>query len=394
VVSDPVSGNVIVPMHDYHTGARLVSISARQEFESMGRLLTSLQEYLISAVEEEHPGLQGQVGLNVVFAALLEVVGESEGVELLRKLAEADDDPMREDMRESLIEFLTAVERRGFLPRRLYFAAKRYRRWNGLNPEATRSARAATLREVFHTYRLDELQSSYPDVRPRFYLGTVFRDADEPLIQGLNEIIYGLRRGELSPVDLSAVVSDLRARLTLGDEDDYFLARLSYPYLRPEDVTEYVETDAGGIHQSEMVVTLHDNEGVPYRIRHAVNPKEVARLHRLFLSAKLPVQFRPEHRFLVAINLRGHLIGGLFYEVQPEEHAVHMDKLVVAEPFRAHGIAGGLLDELCNRLRTAGFRWLTTGFFRPQFFYRYGFTVERRYAGLVRSLVERSDESE
>jgi hypothetical protein len=49
-------------------------------------------------------------------------------------------------------------------------------------------------------------------------------------------------------------------------------------------------------------------------------------------------------------------------------------------------IAGSLLEELSNRLRTAGYRSLTTGFFRPQFFYRYGFTVERRYAGLVKSL--------
>jgi len=137
-----------------------------------------------------------------------------------------------------------------------------------------------------------------------------------------------------------------------------------------------------------MVVTLEDRDGRPYRIRHAISPKEVARLHRLFLAAKLPVQFRPDHRFLVAVNIRGHLIGGLFYEIQPETHSAHMDKVVVADAFTRQGIAGALIEELCNRLRTAGLRSLTTGFFRPQFFYRYGFTVERRYAGLVRSLIE------
>ena len=63
-----------------------------------------------------------------------------------------------------------------------------------------------------------------------------------------------------------------------------------------------------------------------------------------------------------------------------------MDKVVVAEPFQRQGVAGALLDELGNRLRAAGYRSLTTGFFRPQFFYRYGFTVERRYAGLVKPL--------
>ena len=39
------------------------------------------------------------------------------------------------------------------------------------------------------------------------------------------------------------------------------------------------------------------------------------------------------------------------------------------------------------------FRWLTTGFFRPQFFYRYGFTVEHRYAGLVRPIQPESGEA-
>jgi hypothetical protein len=49
-------------------------------------------------------------------------------------------------------------------------------------------------------------------------------------------------------------------------------------------------------------------------------------------------------------------------------------------------VAAALLEELCKRLKTAGFQSLTTGFFRPQFFYRHGFVIEGRYAGLVRSL--------
>jgi GNAT superfamily N-acetyltransferase len=141
-----------------------------------------------------------------------------------------------------------------------------------------------------------------------------------------------------------------------------------------------------------MVVTYEDSEGRPYQIRHALSAKEVGRLHRLFMTAKLRVQFRPEHRFLVAVDDRGNLLGGLFYEEQPEDHTAHMDKVVVADGFSGRGIARALIDELGNRLRTAGYRSLTTGFFRPQFFYRLGFKVERRYAGLVQSLAEEGDE--
>ena len=51
-------------------------------------------------------------------------------------------------------------------------------------------------------------------------------------------------------------VADLRSRLNLGPDEDYFLARLSYPHLRPQDAAGFVRTDLGGRHQSDIVVKL------------------------------------------------------------------------------------------------------------------------------------------
>ncbi|MFV2071459.1 MAG: GNAT family N-acetyltransferase [Thermoanaerobaculales bacterium] len=385
VVEDPSPANVIVPLHDYHTGARLVSISSRGPFRSVLGMLRSFHNNFITPVETEHTELRNLVGWDTLFSAVLEIVGEQEGIDHLHEVLAATRETDCE-MAESLVAFLESVGRRGFLPRRLFFAAKRFRRWERLNPDATLTARARTLHEIFGTYGLADLQASYPEARARFFRETVFRGGSGVLAEGLDEVIARLRNAELAPDDLSAAVADLRAHLRLEPEEDYFLARLSYPYLRPEDEAEFVAAAAGGTRQSEMVVTREDAEGYPYRIRHALSPKEVGRLHRLFLAAKLQVQFRPEHRFLVAIGDRGNLIGGLFYEEQPEAHTAHMDKVVVAERFQGRGIASALVEELCNRLRTAGYRSLTTGFFRPLFFYRMGFAVERRHAGLVRSL--------
>jgi GNAT superfamily N-acetyltransferase len=384
-IADPSPANVIVPMHDYHSGARLVSIAARRPHRSVASMLTDLKRTVLDPIEDEHPDLEGLVGWDIVFSALLESVGEDEGLEMLRQAAAADGG-LPPHVAEAAAEFADAVEARGFLSRRLFFAAKRYRRWARLNPDATSLARARTLREMFDTYGLGRLQRESPEIRVRFFRETVFREAPTSLADGLDDLINRLRRRELVPEDLSSAVADLRARLDLDPDDDFFLARLSYPYLQPEDEVAFVPAEAGGTQQSEMVVTLEDADGRPYRIRHALSPKEVARLHRMFVSAKLPVVFRPEHRFLVAINDRGHLMGGLFYEVADDDQTAHMDKVVVAERFQGQGIAGALIEELSNRLRTAGYTSLTTGFFRPQFFYRFGFTVERRYAGLVRDL--------
>jgi GNAT superfamily N-acetyltransferase len=391
--ADPKPSNVIVPTHDYQTGARLVSISGRRPFDSIYHLLVSMQEEFVAVVENEHPRLAGLVDWDILLSAVLEVVGEKSGLDLLRGGLEESKTEENEKLRNAIQEFVRSVEERGFLPMRLFFAAKRFRRWGELNPDATVAARGATRQEIYKTYNLTELQSSYPEVRARFFRDTVFRDAPPPLAKGLEDIIRKLRSRELAPDELSTAVADLRARLKLNADEDYFLTRLSFPYLRPEDEAEFIPAEAAGIQLSEMVVTLADAEGDPYRIRHALNPKEVGRLHSLFLTAQLPVQFRPDHRFLVAVNERGVIIGGLFYEVDTEERTAHMDKIVVAERFQRKGVAGAILEELCNRLKTAGYRSLTTGFFRPQFFYRYGFTVERRYAGLVRSLEEESKPS-
>jgi hypothetical protein len=46
------------------------------------------------------------------------------------------------------------------------------------------------------------------------------------------------------------------------------------------------------------------------------------------------------------------------------------------------------MKEFFNRLRSAGARRVTTGFFRPEYFYSYGFSIERKYAGLVKDLDE------
>ncbi|MCU0302796.1 MAG: AMP-binding protein [Thermoanaerobaculales bacterium] len=391
VVERPTPGNVIVPTHDYHTGARLVSIAARKPFTSLLDLVESFETDLLAPVAQLNPRLEGVVGREVIFSSVLEIVGEADGVALLGGLL-AEARAAGRGWTGELERYLEVVERRGFLPRRLYFAAKRFRKWDRLAPEATHTVRARTLLELYETYRLDELREVYPESRARFFRETVLRQAPEALAEGLERIIAGLRSGAIDPDDLSAAVADLRARLDLEPELDFFLARLSYPHLRPEDDAEYVASLASGVRQSEMVVTCLDSEGRPYRIRHALSPKEIARLHRLFLAAKLPVQFRPEHRFLVAVSDRGHLLGGLFYEVDEASATAHMDKIVVSEGARGLGVAGSLLDELANRLRAESFRWLTTGFFRPQFFYRHGFSVERRYAGLVRPLQTAAEE--
>jgi len=384
-IADLSPADIVLPTHDYHRGSRIVSLSARREHRGILPMLRSFKEEFVEPVESEYSQLQGLVGWDVVFSSVLEVLGEQEGLELYEEaLTHESGEP--EELRTALAEYVTTVSDRGFLPMRLYFAAKRYRRWARLNEDATPQARARTLKEFHDTYGLDRLARSYPEVRLRFFRETVFRDGPPELAQGLDELIGRVRSGELRDTELASAIADLRHRLDVAPDDDYFLARIPFAYLRPEDTVDFVRRDLGGEYQNEILVTLEDADGNVFRVRHALLPKEVEQLHRLFLAAKLDVRFGPEHRYLVAINDWEQVIGGIYYTVEEAGANAHLEKIVVAERYRKKGVADGLMHELFNRLRAAGVKTLTTGFFRPEYFYSYGFKIERRYAGLVKEL--------
>ena len=79
------------------------------------------------------------------------------------------------------------------------------------------------------------------------------------------------------------------------------------------------------------------------------------------------------------------MIGGLFYSTM-EKNTIHLEKIVVANYYRRKGVSDSILNEFFKRLKSDNIRFITTGFFRPEYFYRFGFKIERKYAGLVKNL--------
>jgi long-chain acyl-CoA synthetase len=117
-------------------------------------------------------------------------------------------------------------------------------------------------------------------------------------------------------------------------------------------------------------------------------------LLRLFIASKLDVHFTMEHQFLVAINERSHIIGGVYYKIDEDARSAHLEKIVVAQRLRGKHVSHALMLELIKRLRSAGLKSLTTGFFRPDYFRHYGFDVDKRHAGLVLDLQQDSEPTE
>ncbi|MBI4881215.1 MAG: AMP-binding protein [Planctomycetes bacterium] len=386
VLGNPTPDNVIVPEYDYYTNTRIVSISDRRPFAGLMPLMAAHWAEFIVPIEEKHELLHGVAGRELIFSALLEIAGEAEGIGLLEgALAEPACAAEPEGFRGALGAFLEQVRREGFCPARLQFAIDRYHRWAALNPEAEAQAKASTLQTLHESYRLDEVAARCPEARARFFRKTVFAAAREPLASGLEGLIARLRERRVESDELVELVSALRAPDLLPDED-YFLTRLGFPHLRPEDAADFISSGGAGRAETDIVVTLEDDFGDVFRVRRPMNPKEVARLYRLFITYNMDPAFGPLDQFLIAVGERGNLLGGLYYEIDEGGETAQLEKIVVAERHRKAGVSTGLMNEFFHRMRGAGVKTITTGFFRPEYFYGFGFRIERKYAGLVKVL--------
>jgi GNAT superfamily N-acetyltransferase len=381
ILPDPDPRDIVVPPHDYQSGTRLVSVASRRRFSTLAEYLQRFFDRFVATTEAKHSFLRRADSWDFVFAGVVEAAGEEEGIALLAEVRDEIADPARLDA------FLAHIAEHGFISRRLYFAVLRFRRWLDLAHDADFTAQARTLAELYDTYGLRAVEAAHPGTRTRFFLETVFRDSDPDLVGALRRVARRQRADGISIEEAIAMFSAIQDIQHPSEREAFFLARIGYPHLRPTDQATLQDMAVNGSTGADLVVQLEDRFGDPFWVRAPSSPREISRLHHLFAVEKLRVDFRPEHRFLVAISERGHLIGGLFYQHIGEQTA-HMDKLVVSHHFRRRGISQGLMRELFDRLRDQGIRHVTTGFFRPAYFYRLGFQVARHVAGLVKDLGE------
>jgi long-chain acyl-CoA synthetase len=278
--------------------------------------------------------------------------------------------------------FLQRIREQGFTPQRVFFAARRHARWLEVNPGATVEAQGKMLAELWGTYRLSELEPQWPDTRVRFFRQTVFAQARPELCAALGRLMTRARSLPPGGLDVEEQVASIRGALRPSAEEDYFLARMTYPYLAPSDDVSLIAMPSGGHFVTEVVVSLPDEQGNKFTVRGPVSPREVARLLHMFHDANLYVTFTAEHEFLIALDARETPIGGVFYR-QVGRERVHMEKVVVARKHRAKGVSDGLMREFFRRMAAQGIRRVETGYYQPEYLARYNFRTDPGSGGLV-----------
>jgi long-subunit acyl-CoA synthetase (AMP-forming)/GNAT superfamily N-acetyltransferase len=387
-LTDTTPDGLVVSPHDYQTGCIITSFSKRRKTESTLAFVMNFYESFVGQTEAKYPLIKKASVWNAVFSGIIEAEGIDDGIGLInkfRKELENSNVDKKEDVVTRIDSFIRNIKNHGYLPKQLYFAVKRFHRWYGLNRNASLSAQAEMIYELYETYRLFDLEEQYPAARTRFFLETVFYNSSQRFKDVLRELVTKQRHRKISKEESLKLINALHFEFELDDKETYFITRLGYPHLKPSDTAALLSVKSEIAVQPNLVVQLQDDDGNIYTIRNPINPKEISKLHQLYLEANLNVNFRPEHQFLVAISDRGFIIGGAFYN-RSDEETVHMEKIVVSNRYRRKGISEGLMNELFSRVKSENIKFVTTGFFRPEYFYRFGFKIERKYSGLVKEL--------
>ncbi|MFZ1289150.1 MAG: GNAT family N-acetyltransferase [Melioribacteraceae bacterium] len=389
-LTNPTPDKLIIPSHDYQLGTRFTSLSDRSEFTDFSNLLFNFHDKFIKPIESKYSWVKRDSSWKYIFPGLINAEGEYEGVEILSLfLLELKNDAKKNhEIIFQLEKFLTSIKKNGYIPKQLYFAIKRFARWNKLNNEASFEAQAQMLNELYDTYNLIGLEKIHPETRTRFFLHTVFKESNDEFKNLIRELCYLQHDGKVSKDEFLRELSRIQSEFKLNDKEIYFLTRLSYPHLKPSDSATFLNFATEGEHAANLVVQVEDHEGNPFYIRKPISPKEISKLYQLFIDANMQVSFKPEHKFLVAISDRGFIIGGMFY-YKFEEEVVHMEKIVVSNRFRRKGVSEALMKEFFNRMKDEGFGFVTTGFLRPEYFYKFDFKIEKKYSGLVKKLSEK-----
>ncbi|MCF7822650.1 MAG: AMP-binding protein [Candidatus Marinimicrobia bacterium] len=379
----PLPQKIIVPIHDYHGGGRLVSITGICPVKNDLSFLENLELHFATNTQQAFPQFNLKVDTNIIYHAIHEALGHHHSA---RFFAAIVNDPNIEPGRLADIKmFLKDVEAHGFQTKTVYFATRRYHRWLSLNQGATLNAKAHFLKDLYRDYHIQASEEDYPDARVQLFFWTVFSAASESLKDYLSTLARNLRKHELDRSSLQSEISQYISVQTLDEYEAFFLKRLAFPQLPPSEDIELIATRSTTLDEVEIMISRYDNKGGTYRIRRAMHPKEIIQLQRLFLQANMEVGFTHEHKFLVAINNKDKVIGGLFYNYQNED-SVYMEKVVVAENHRRSTVSRGLLDEFINRMKNEHRKSIVTGFLHPGYFYKFGFKIEKDQGGLIKYL--------
>jgi len=288
-------------------------------------------------------------------------------------------------------DYVARIRQTGYVPRAVHFAVARYHDWLGQVPDATFHARAAQLRELLNSYRIEEVARRFPAARLSLYAQTVLRDLPDAQRAVIDQAVRRLADGAEIKDVLGRLYADLQAQLPSHDLR-YFLTRAVYPHLDPDEKAELVTISQAGpdgvgvaAERAELVTEHIDRTGRTIRIRTVASAREVDTLHRVFYAAGMGGGLTASDQLLVAVDEAGYVVGGVAYVRRTPTHVL-LDRVAVLHRCRNRGIGRLLMQEFLRRLEPEGVGIVSAQLIRHHWLEQFGFRSHPRYAGVVLAL--------
>ena len=385
--------NVVVPDPDFREGTQILSLTDWRTYESPGTLVTPLVRNFYVQTISHYPWCARQLDPDWILQACVEALGEEEGTIFLRELDRtmgAEHVPAAAGTWHDRIgPFLESLRTQPYVPLAVACAVERYRKWQRVNGEATSSAREQFVLAVQGLYGFDR----FPGWTRYYLYARTYFDGASPEVRGaFSRIIAEMSRSPGRNATSLIEVSDLQALLD-APEDRAAFGRVVFPRMQPTQLLELLAVRHGDLQEVIVRSTVFDVASVRYDVREPLEPAEVGKLYRLYVTAGFLKTISAQDRFLVLLDESEQVVGGLSYQIVDEE-VVHLDGIVMSGYLRGRGLNGALLEDFCARMANLGARVVRTHFFVRHFYMQRGFRIDRRYGGLVRFLTDGASSAE
>ena len=376
--------NVAVLEPDFREAAVILSLDDWSPYTSPLSLVRPLVYNFYRQTSSHQPWCRSHLDPNWIFEACLEAIGEDRThrflAELREELRSAPVRVLDEPLSEVLERFLESLDREYLPPLALRSAIERYHDWTRLVPHATRRARQQFVEELRVVYGLE----GYPELASYYlYRSTYFATATPTVRAAFDHLLATMFTHPAQRATSMVELSELQDVIE-DPEDRSVFVQMAFPHGRPEQQLELITV---GSSEKRIVVQsqVQDREGRLYTVREPVNPSEIGRLYRWYAQTGLPKTISANNHFLVLLDSRDEIIGGLIFE--PESaRIVNLRGIVVRRELKGRGLNSMLLEEFCSRMEDQGTQVIRTFFFARRFYARHGFHVNPRWGGLVREV--------
>jgi long-subunit acyl-CoA synthetase (AMP-forming)/GNAT superfamily N-acetyltransferase len=378
--------DITVPLHDFDENTRILAVAGWQPFESELRFLLRLEHEFVMRIGFAYPTLAAYCRREMILWAALESLGPADGLAFLQRALEqagAMKSPSEHmlTLRGDLADFIERTQRDGYTPHAVYFAIRRYHAWSKQVPNATVEARAAQIRQLQASYRIDATERKFPGSRLRLYAGTVLSKLSEAERLLIDHAARELAGGAESKEVLARLNAGL-LRSTDSPDVAYFLARAAYPHVEVSEKAQLVTIHETGPDKVALVTEHVTPDSRLLHIRPTASTREVDALHRIFHTGGIGGGITVEDQFLVALNERSYVIAGLSF-IRRTASSVLLDKIAVLQRFRGQKVGRILLEEFLRRLQAEGITEVAAQYIRRDWLSTFGFASHPNYGGLV-----------